>query len=206
MLAKNFRDKIKNNMQKDLATQLKFSEISFKRIALDKLEKIMLWRMSPEVSAYMYTDPKLTLDDQIRWFEKITNDPKVSYWLIVVVGIDIGVLNLYDIDLHNKRCFWSYYIGEPWARGKGIARHLECNIYDYVFFKIGMNKLCCEVLEVNERVIQIHKKFGSEIEGIFKEHIFKNGRFLNVVRMAILKEKWTKIRSQYEYIPISIES
>lgn len=147
------------------------SGIELKRIKLDNLDKIMLWRNSPEVSTYMYTSPKLTIEDQKKWFEKISHDDKASYWLIVVDGIDVGVLNLYDIDKINKRCFWAYYLGEISVRGKGVARHLECNIYDYVFFELGLNKLCCEVLEFNDTVVQIHIKFGSEVEGLFKQHI-----------------------------------
>lgn len=181
------------------------SGIELKRITLDKIEKIMLWRTSPEVSTYMYTSPKLTLEDQKKWFEKISNDHTVSYWLIVVDGIDAGVINLYNIDKINKRCFWAYYLGETSVRGKGIARHLECNIYDYVFFELDLNKLCCEVFEFNDTVVQIHKKFGSEVEGIFKQHIYKDGKFLDVVRMAILKEKWDIIRSQYDYKSVLIE-
>ena len=69
---------------------------------------------------------------------------------------------------------------------------------------MGLNKLCCEVLAFNEKVIQIHEKFGSEIEGVFKQHIFKNNTFLDVVRMGILKEKWDEIKSQYEYRKIPI--
>ncbi|KAF5414901.1 MAG: hypothetical protein C5S49_06485 [Candidatus Methanogaster sp.] len=180
-------------------------EIILKRIASDKLEKIMKWRISPEVSIYMYTNPKLTIEDQKIWFQRINNDSTVSYWIIIVDGIDVGVINLYDIDQRNKRCFWAYYIGDTSARGKGIARHLECNIYDYVFLEMGLNKLCCEVLESNDTVVGIHKKFGSEIEGTFKQHIHKNEKFLDVVRMAILKEKWMRIKSQYEYATILIE-
>ncbi len=181
------------------------SDIELKRIKLEDLDKIMLWRNSPEVSIYMYTSPELTLEDQKKWFEKISKNDTVSYWLIVVDGIDVGVINLYDIDKINKRCFWAYYIGDTSVRGKGIARHLECNIYDYVFFELGLNKLCCEVFEFNDTVVQIHKKFGSEVEGVFKQHIYKNEKFLNVVRMAILQEKWNTIRSQYEYKSILIE-
>lgn len=185
-------------------TQHMTSEIFLKIITADKLEKIMNWRTSPEVSSYMYTNHNLSIEDQKKWFKNINNDSTVSYWIIVVDRIDVGVLNLYDIDMKNKRCFWAYYIGDSSARGKGVARQLECNIYDYVFYEMGLNKLCCEVLAFNEKVIQIHEKFGSEIEGVFKQHIFKNNTFLDVVRMGILKEKWDEIKSQYEYRKIPI--
>jgi len=179
--------------------------IRLNKITTDKLETMMKWRMSPEVSIYMYTDPKMTMKDQERWWKDVSVSPKFRYWMINMDGKDIGVLNLYDVDPLHKRCFWAYYLGDTSMRGQGLGRQLECNIYDHVFFTMDMHKLCCEVLTRNEKVIAIHQKFGSEIEGTFKEHIHKNGEFLDIVRMGILKKKWEKIRSSYEYDKIVIE-
>ncbi len=67
------------------------------------------------------------------------------------------------------------------------------------------NKLCCEVFEFNDKVVKIHEKFGSKIEGVLKEHIFKNGAYHNVVRMAILRDEWYAIRDGYQYDNIEIE-
>ena len=61
------------------------------------------------------------------------------------------------------------------------------------------------MLAFNEKVIYIHKKFGSEIEGVLRQHIYKNGQFYDVVIMAILKEKWDNIRKKYDYEKINIE-
>jgi len=68
-----------------------------------------------------------------------------------------------------------------------------------------LNKLCCEVFTFNEKVISIHEKFGSEIEGTLKQHILKNGQFYDIVSMAITKNKWINIKSDYEYEKILIE-
>lgn len=51
-------------------------------------------------------------------------------------------------------------------------------MYDYVFNTLKLNKLCCEVFEFNRKVIEIHKKFGTEIEGILKQHICKTIHFI----------------------------
>jgi UDP-4-amino-4,6-dideoxy-N-acetyl-beta-L-altrosamine N-acetyltransferase len=167
--------------------------------------QIMEWRMLPEVTKYMYTDPKLTKESQIEWYKNISKSDNFKYWIIEFQNNKIGVLNLYDIDRHNKRCFWAYYIADSSYRGKGIGRNLECNIYDYVFHSLYFNKLCCDVLEENDKVVKIHQKFGSKIEGIFKQHIFKNDKFHNIVRMAILRKDWDSIRDQYKYDKIEIE-
>ncbi len=179
---------------------LKLIRLSFKH-----LEKTMQWRMLPEVTRYLYTDPQLTFDDQVKWFEKISQDPAVMYWIISFDAKDIGVLNLYDIDWTNSRCGWAYYIGETGYRGRGIGSSLECNVYDFVFDKLNFSKLWCEVLANNQKVIELHKKHGSEIEEVLKEHITKQGEPLDVVRMGITKNKWINIRDQYQYERITIE-
>lgn len=137
------------------------------------LEKVMKWRSSEQVTSFMYTDPELNIEKQLEWYKMISSDESKQYWIIVLDDADIGVLNLDMIDRINLRCFWGYYIGELTNRGKGVARHLECNIYDYVFLTLKLNKLCGEILDYNKRVVEIHKKFGSEIEGIFRQHIYK---------------------------------
>lgn len=179
--------------------------LKLKKIKHDNLEKIMNWRMDPQVTKYMYTDPKLTLKNQFEWYERIQNSPKEKYWMIVIDDTPIGVLSLTDIDVKNRRCSWAYYIGDTSFRGRGIAKTLECNIYDYVFETLKLNKLCCEVFTFNDKVISLHEKFGSEVEGTLKQHIYKNGEFYDIVRMGITENKWSLIKSQFNYEKISIE-
>ena len=45
-----------------------------RKIKEEDLEMIMNWRMSPEVTKYMTTDPKLTLDGQKKWLRKINEN------------------------------------------------------------------------------------------------------------------------------------
>jgi UDP-4-amino-4,6-dideoxy-N-acetyl-beta-L-altrosamine N-acetyltransferase len=180
--------------------------IKLRKINEEDLEKIMNWRMLPDVTKYMYTDPDLTLADQLRWYKKAVDSSNEKYWIIQLEdGTDVGLLSLNHIDTKNSQCSWAYYIADSAARGKGLGRILECNIYDYVFDQLNLNKLWCEVFEFNENVIRIHEKFGSKIEGAFKDHICKNGHFYNVVRMAILNSEWIQIKTLHTYDVLEIE-
>lgn len=180
-------------------------KISLRKLKKENLEMVMNWRMLPQITQNLYTDPKLNMKIQYEWFERVSNDKSVKYWIIQADDKSVGLLWLYCIDLINKRCEWGYFIGEDNYRGKGLARPLECNIYDYVFDILKLNKLHCEVFEFNDIVIKIHEKFGSEVEGVLKQHIYKNGQFYNAVCLGILSEKWHSIKNTYEYEKIDIE-
>ncbi|MDF2065814.1 UDP-4-amino-4,6-dideoxy-N-acetyl-beta-L-altrosamine N-acetyltransferase [Bacillus sp. Cr_A10] len=182
--------------------------MKLRKIKIEDLSLIMEWRMSPEVTKYMYTDPQLSIESQKMWYEKIMNNNKrEKYWIIQLNGNkDVGLLSITNIDLVNKKASWAYYLGSMEARGKGLARVLECNINDYIFEVLNLNKLCCEVFEFNETVVKIHEKFGAKIEGKLVDHICKNGKYYNVICMANFKENWKKFKNKLEYQKITIES
>lgn len=179
--------------------------IKLRCIVKHDIEKVLRWRTSEQITKYMFTDIAFDLAEQEKWFESIYRDESYQSWIIVYNNHDIGFANLCDIDIFNRRCFKGYYIAEDYMIGVGLAKYLECNIYDYVFDNLELNKIYSDVLAFNERAIHIYKKFGSEVEGVFKQHIYKNGQFHDVVRMAILKDKWLKIRRNYNYDRIEIE-
>lgn len=180
-------------------------EVKLIKLREEDLDMIAKWRMLPEITKYMYTDPIITPESQKEWFKSIEMDSSVRYWIIIVDDIKVGLISLNDIDYVNKRCYWGYYIADQSARGKGLARILECNIYDYAFFNLKLNKFCSEVLGFNERVVSIHEKFGSKVEGVLKQHIYKNGAFHDVVCMGITRDEWIRTRSQFVYDKIAIE-
>jgi len=183
------------------------------------LDTVMRWRMLPEVTRYMYTDPQLTRESQGAWFDRIRDSQRDRVWIIeslpapatdaaspAPAPLALGVLSLSDIDRVNQRCAWAYYLGETTARGMGLAKTLELNVCEYVFETLGLAKLWCEVLSFNDRVVALHEKFGSKVEGVLRQHVCKNGEFHDVVRMGLLRSDWLALRGQWNYTRIDIES
>lgn len=171
------------------------------------LGMVMQWRMLPDVTRYMYTDPQLTMESQRQWYERISKSSNDKVWIIEVLetASPVGLVSLADIDLTHKRCSWAYYLGEASAKGKNLAKIVECNIYDHVFEVLGLHKLWCEVFAFNDRVVGLHKHFGSKLEGVLREHIWKNGEFHDVVRMSILSNEWFARRTSLSYARINVE-
>lgn len=179
--------------------------IKLRKIDTEDLEMIRKWRVSLEISKYMLTDPKITPEDQRRWFKKISNDETCIYWIVQYDSIDIGLLSIFDIDNYNKNCLWAYYIVDINMRGKGIGKNLECNIHDYIFYKLDIHKIIGDVLETNKKILEIHQHFGYVIEGTLKENVVKNDHFYDIIKIALMRKKWDSIRSNYQYQKIEIE-
>jgi hypothetical protein len=154
-------------------------------------ELIRTWRNQDEIRNNMYTNHIISPEEHLAWYQKISRDPSVRYWIFSDDGIKkIGLVYLYDIDLKNRRAFWGIYMGDLRLQGKGIGSRVEFAILDYVFFDLNLNKLNCEVLAFNKPAIRFYKKFGFAEEGYFKQHIFRDNRYYDVIRLAVLKDDW----------------
>lgn len=178
----------------------------FRNIIEADLQMIMEWRTNPDVSKYMFTDFKPDIEQQRAWFERIRGDDTQKQWVINCDNVDVGLASISNINPTHRRCDWAYYLGSASVRGKGIGKNIELNVLDYVFGSLKLNKLCGEIYLANEMVIGIHKKYGSRIEGTRRQHIFKDGRFHDVVEMGILREDWERnVKGRIEYTRAVIE-
>lgn len=156
----------------------------------DDLATIMRWRMDPEITKWMNTDPVLTLEGQKKWLESISQDPSSKYWLIEVDGVPAGVLSLFDIDGTAKSAEWGYYIGERDLRSTMLAISIEKSLYDYCFTTIGLETIENKVLAENVGVIKLHEICGSVTTEVKPNAIEKNGVSHDQVCMEITREKW----------------
>lgn len=157
-------------------------------------ERLLAWRNSPEVAAFMYTDHQISPEEHARWFAGIAGDPRRDYRIIVVDDVPSGPANFYDIDRGQGRAAWAYYLADPSVRGKGVGGYVEFLMIERAFNEFGLRKLWCEVLIGNEAVWKLHQKFGFRQEALLRAHVVKAGRPIDVMGLGLLAEDWPAVR------------
>jgi UDP-4-amino-4,6-dideoxy-N-acetyl-beta-L-altrosamine N-acetyltransferase len=156
--------------------------------------RLLAWRNSPAVSAYMYTDHLISPEEHARWLTAGLAACDRRYWMIEDDGAPVGLANVINIDPVRRRCEWAYYLGEASVRGRGVGAAVELLVLDHVFGPLGLNKLWCEVLLENEPVWRLHESFGFVREAHYRDHVWKEGRFQDVVGLGLLAADWAKAR------------
>ncbi|CAH0994321.1 Spermidine N(1)-acetyltransferase [Emticicia aquatica] len=160
----------------------------------EDIELVRTWRNSPEVAQYMYTEDEISTEQQEAWFEKVKNDETSKYWVIEYDNKKIGLASITGINKVLGSCYWAFYLGTDVPRGGGIGSKIEFNVLEYVFNDLKLNKLRCEVMIFNDKVISMHEKFGFRREAYYRQHVKKNGKWIDTIGLAILKEEWLKQR------------
>jgi UDP-4-amino-4,6-dideoxy-N-acetyl-beta-L-altrosamine N-acetyltransferase len=172
-------------------------------LSSDNLELVRAWRNSPAVAQYMYTADLISAEQQQAWYARLSQDPTVQYWLIYYQDRPVGVANLYAISQRNRSCYWAFYLGDENLHGSGIGAKVELAVLEYVFEELKLNKLACEVFVTNEKVVAMHEKFGFRREAYFRQHIYKDKEFIDVVGLAVLRREWQQVRDSLRPRPRS---
>lgn len=161
------------------------------------LEKVLNWRNREAIRSVMFNDGIISMEEHRKWFEKTAQDPRTIVKIFAFDDTPMGLVNFTDIDKRNGKCYWGFYIGDPDApKGAGtIMGYLALN---FIFGEAGIRKLCAEILRSNERSLRYHERLGFRTEGIFKEHVRKNGRYADVVAMALFQRDWLDKRREIE--------
>ena len=158
-------------------------------------DRLLDWRNREQVAAYMYTDHQISPEEHARWFAAATAAPDRRYWIIELDRQPVGLANLAGIDPARRRCEWAYYLAETSVRGRGVGAAVEFVMIDHVFGTLGLHKLWCEVLIENEAVWKLHLSFGFVREALYRDHVWKVGRFQDVVGLGLLAPDWAKARA-----------
>lgn len=169
----------------------------FVKLKEEHLTQVLQWRIKPEVSKFLFTKISNDMEKQLQWFKRIDADPRYKYWLIEYQGQNIGVINLSEYDLTNKRCNAGFYIGETQFNYLGGA--VLPYIYNYVFNDLKLNKIYGEVVEGNQ-ILKIHLLHGYTHVGTFHDHIVIDDQFHNVHLVELLSKNWNKMKRYKSYI------
>jgi RimJ/RimL family protein N-acetyltransferase len=158
--------------------------ILFKKITINDL--VFINRVRNEYATeYLHDSCIFTLEETKNWYYKSNPD----FWMILLDDVVIGYFRLSNYSKENK----NIYIGADIAieyTGKGIAKEAYKKFIPYIFTIYNLHKISLEVLSTNTRAINLYNKLGFIKEGIKREEIYKNNKWVDSIIMSILKSEY----------------
>ena len=169
---------------------LRGAQVTLRPLATGDLRRCVKWFSDPLVTQFLGRTTPVTLAEEERWFRDYLRRSDEQVFAIEVQGKHVGNLGLHKVDRVHRKADLGIVIGEPayWSRGYGTDALQTALAYG--FGALSLNKISLDVLEDNARALHSYEKCGFVREGVHREDVFKDGRFLNVVRMSILAREF----------------
>lgn len=157
------------------------------------IQKINKWRNNRELISYLgapYRFINMEVDEI--WYDNYMKNRNSTIRCAITLKDNddiIGLITLANIDYINSSAELHIMIGNEY-QNKGAGKYAVNNMINYAFKDLNLNRIELSALESNERALGLYKKIGFKVEGIKKKAFYKEGKFVNKVEMAILKEEY----------------
>lgn len=161
---------------------------NFINASIEEKEMVRECRNEESIRKWMYSDEIITQEEHLNFIAKLRTDNKNFYWIVYKYKEFIGVISLNNVNIKNRNAYIGIYSNSFCkTRNKGS---LLINCLKKVAFDIaGIHSLKLEVTENNDRAINFYKKTGFEEEGILREFVYKDEKWLSVIVMGIVNKK-----------------
>ena len=139
---------------------------------------------------YFFNFGLATRDQELEWIGRAISDPTQLNFVIVSAAEKpepIGTISLTNLDWRSRNAeYGRLYIDRSWRR-RGLAWRASRLMLRYAFSELNLRRIYLRVFAENEGAILLYRRLGFEQEGCLRQHVYKNGRYRDVLVMALLR-------------------
>lgn len=172
------------------------TDVYLRPVEEEDLPKLKQWINDPEVKRFLAAYMPFNDLAERSWFERISKSTDEMILGIALMSDDrlIGVTGFHQIHPKDHRATFGISIGEKSSWNKGYGFEATRLMTDIGFDTLNLHRIELQVYDFNERAIRVYEKAGWVREGASRERHYHNGRFWDVINMAILRQEWDALR------------
>lgn len=169
--------------------------IFLREICSNDLRTINKWRNDPELIAQLVAPFRyINAETDKSWFDTYMANRESNIRCAICPSIStdeiIGSIGLLNINSINRTADFYLMIGDKKNQGKKVGYEATMQILKHAFLNLNLNRIELTLLETNKRAMNLYEKVGFKKEGIQRQAVYKNGKYLSLVCMAILREEF----------------
>ncbi|HEX2979803.1 MAG TPA: GNAT family protein [Anaerolineaceae bacterium] len=164
------------------------------------LPRFVAWMNDPEVNAGLLAVLPMSQAEEEAWFENMLKSVPAQHPLVIEalhadVWTPIGNCGFHDIDWRCRSAEIGIWIGEKSFWNHGYGTQVMRMLLRHGFETLNLNRIMLCVFENNPRAIRCYEKVGFVHEGRLRQGMYKNGTYLDVLFMSILREEYEQGKS-----------
>ena len=129
-----------------------------------------------------------------KWLEETEKNANTYVFAIRLVQANelIGYAELDGILWNHRNCWIGIGIGEHENWGKGYGRESMDIVLKFAFHELNLHRVQLSVFSYNLRAIALYEELGFTKEGVFREHLERDGQRFDMYLYGLLRKEWEK--------------
>jgi RimJ/RimL family protein N-acetyltransferase len=175
--------------------------VRFRGVERSDIPTFIRWLNDPEVQQGILIHSPISQAWEEDWFERMVKRPTDQQVMAIealVPGspgregqwMHIGSTAFDDIDWRNRQAEFGIIIGEKSCWNQGYGTEAVRLLVQHGFNTLNLNRIYLHVFETNPRAIRAYEKAGFKHEGKKRQAEFRNGRYVDVLMMSILRDEF----------------
>ncbi|MBQ8815910.1 MAG: GNAT family N-acetyltransferase [Lachnospiraceae bacterium] len=166
-------------------------QIYLRPMTEEDADVIVAWRNNPELKKFFISQADFTREGHLKWFKTMKESGRACQMMICDKkdGKPLGSVDIKDIDKEHRKGEYGIFIGDEEARGRGIGTEAARLMIQYGFEVLGLHRIYLRALAGNERAIRSYEKAGFKQEGYLYDDVCINGKYVDIVWMAVVNEE-----------------
>jgi diamine N-acetyltransferase len=171
--------------------------IRLRAVEREDLPYFVTWINDPEVNRFLglYQYMPMSLVSEERWFESMISRPPVEQVMSIEIQDGeswklIGNTCFFNVEWVNRSAEVGICIGDKSCWNHGYGRETMCLMLKQGFEMLNFHRIFLRVFEHNVRGIKAYEHAGFQHEGRMRQAIFQDGRYYDMLLMAVLSEEY----------------
>ena len=175
--------------------------IRLRAMEREDLPKFVEWMNDPEVTSGLQMRLPLSMADEQGWFDKMVQRPPAERVLVIEMRDGnswrmIGSVGFMDINTIDHECEFGISIGDKSVWNQGYGSEVTWLMLKHGFETLNLNRIWLRVHADNQRAIRAYEKVGYVHEGCMRQAVYKNGKYVDVHIMSVLRSEWDEIKDK----------
>ena len=152
-----------------------------------------LWQMRQDRAFWAQTDGRPLLPRTLGEYRAQYEAPSTgddAQFAVEVDGVLAGRCLVFEVDPLARHAEIGLSL-LPEFRGRGLGRDVLRVLLDYGFRSRNLRRIHLQTLASNEPALRAYRAAGFVEEGRRREHAWVEGRYDDVVLMAVLRSEWS---------------
>lgn len=164
--------------------------MKLRELKVKDVDGMLSWMHSKEAKEIFEKDfNKYTREDVLKFAKTKNTKNNINYACVNDKDEYLGTVSLKNIDYDNLNAEYAIsFIKE--AQGTGAANFATKEILKIAFNELKLEKVYLCVLKTNKRAIEFYKKNKLKKEGVFRNHLKRGNKYVDLLWFSILKEEF----------------
>jgi diamine N-acetyltransferase len=169
--------------------------VRLRAIEQEDLPRFVAWLNDEEVTQGLMHYLPLSMADEESWYEGMRQRPADQRPLMIEVRVGdewtpVGDCGFFNIDWRIRSAEVGIFIGEKSLWNQGYGTDAMRLLLHHGFETLNLNRIMLDVYDTNPRAVRSYEKAGFIHEGRKRQGMYKDGRYIDILQMSVLREEW----------------